>query len=95
MDGKQAGRRTGIGGTALGCALTALVVGAPGATAETPTWDRFQGEGAGRRDLAAEVARSASEARLGWSAEALFAAASGDEWASTQQYPGQPHERTA
>jgi hypothetical protein len=91
MDATRARRRTGIGGVALGVALAALVVGTPGAGAETPTWDRFQGEGAGRRDVVAEVTRAADEARQGWGAEALFAAVSGDAWASTRQFPGRPH----
>jgi hypothetical protein len=69
MGAKGTARPTGIGGVALGMALAALAIGAPGAGAETPTWERFEGEGAGRRDVAAEVAWAADEARLGWGAE--------------------------
>ena len=91
MGAKGTARPTGIGGVALGMALAALAIGAPGAGAETPTWERFEGEGAGRRDVAAEVAWAADEARLGWGADAFAATLAGEEWASTRQYPGRPH----
>lgn len=91
MDATIRDLRAGSGAVALGIALAALVVATLGAEAQTPTSDRFRGEGAGRRDIATEMARAAYEARLGWGAEAFAATLAGAEWASTQEYPGAPY----
>lgn len=54
MNTMRAKRRVGLDGIALGVALVGvLAVGAPGTTAGTPTWERFQGEGTGGVHLAA------------------------------------------
>ncbi len=80
MDAKGTGRLAGIGGFAVGAALAALVLAAPGAAATDCG-----------RAVAGEEGRAAYGARLDGGAEALFATVSGVEWASTRQFPGRPH----
>ena len=69
MDEIRGTRRRGAGGIACGLVLAlvgALGLGLSGAAAECGA-ERFQGDGAGRRDRAGEIARAAFEARRHWS----------------------------